>query len=194
MGVEVKLNTLVESYDGKTVKTKDGTAIETKTLIWAAGVKGNRLAGIPDEYYVANSRIKVNAFNQLIEYPEVFALGDIALLQEEKVFERGHPQVAQVAIQQADNLAKNLLSGFKNPKPFHYSDLGSMATVGRSKAVVDLPGFHFKGFFAWVFWLFVHLMAILGVKNKFFIFIDWLWYYLSFDQSLRLVIRQKPKN
>lgn len=163
MGVEVKLNTLVESYDGKTVKTKDGTAIETKTLIWAAGVKGNRLAGIPDEYYIANSRIKVNAFNQLIEYPEVFALGDIALLQEEKVFERGHPQVAQVAIQQADNLAKNLLSGFKNPKPFHYSDLGSMATVGRSKAVVDLPGFHFKGFFAWVFWLFVHLMAILGV-------------------------------
>lgn len=194
MGVEVKLNTLVESYNGKTVKTKDGTAIETKTLIWAAGVKGNRLAGIPDKYYIANSRIKVNAFNQLDNHPEVFALGDIALLQQEKAFERGHPQVAQVAIQQADNLAKNLLSGFKKPKPFHYNDLGSMATVGRSKAVVDLPGFHFKGFFAWVFWLFVHLMAILGVKNKFFIFVDWLWYYLSFDQSLRLVIRQKNKN
>jgi NADH dehydrogenase len=129
----------------------------------------------------------------MLSNENAFAIGDIALLEGDKAFEKGHPQVAQVAIQQADNLAKNLLSGFKTPKPFKYSDLGSMATVGRSKAVVDLPGFHFNGFFAWLFWLFVHLMAILGVKNKFFIFVDWLWYYVSFDQSLRLVIRQKTK-
>lgn len=193
MGVVVKVNTLVESYDGKTVKTKSGEEIITKTLIWAAGVKGNKLNGIPEEQYIANTRIKVNAFNQLVSHENVFAIGDIALLEGDKSFEKGHPQVAQVAIQQADNLAKNLRTDFKSPKPFKYSDLGSMATVGRSKAVVDLPGFHFKGFFAWMFWLFVHLMAILGVKNKFFIFIDWLWYYVSFDQSLRLVIRQKTK-
>lgn len=193
MGVDVRIATRVESYDGEIVKIAGGDEIRSKTLIWAAGVKGNKINGLRDDLYIANSRLKVNGFNQLEGYENVFAIGDIAIYSGQPEFERGHPQVAQVAIQQADNLAKNLLKGFKNAKAFNYKNLGSMATVGRSKAVVDLPGFHFKGFFAWLFWLFVHLMAILGVKNKFFIFVDWMWYYLSFDQSLRLVIKQKPE-
>jgi NADH dehydrogenase len=123
----------------------------------------------------------------------VYAIGDIALM-EGPGHERGHPQVAQVAIQQADRLFLNFIASMRkqNWKAFTYNDLGSMATVGRNKAVVDLPWFHFKGFFAWVFWLFVHLMAILGVKNKLMIFLEWMWNYITFDQSLRLVIKQKP--
>ncbi|MEQ9187643.1 MAG: NAD(P)/FAD-dependent oxidoreductase [Cryomorphaceae bacterium] len=195
MGVQVELNTLVESYDGHTVTTKDGRTFITKNLIWAAGIKGNLLKGIPTESIAANGRIKVDGFNRMQGHKDLYVLGDIAMMETDG-FKKGHPQVAQVAIQQADRLSANLLLQLKGKAslPFQYNDLGSMATVGRNRAVVDLPYWKFQGFFAWVFWLFVHLMSILGVKNRLFIFLEWTWNYFTYDQSLRLVIKQKPRD
>jgi len=193
MGVKVNASALVESYDGNTVKIKGGTHLRTNTLIWAAGIKGNPVNGINPENILPNGRVRTNAFNQVKGHSDIYAIGDIAHI-EDPALERGHPQVAQVAIQQADNLAMNLthFSNEESMHPFKYKDLGSMATIGRNKAVVDLPFWHFQGFFAWAVWLFVHLMSILGVKNRLFIFLEWMWNYFTFDQSLRLVIKQKP--
>jgi NADH:ubiquinone reductase (H+-translocating) len=192
MGVTVLTSTAVKSYDGHQVEVEGKPAINSETLIWAAGIKGNMLNGIDPNLIVRGGRISTDEFNEVKGIKDVFAIGDIASMECKK-YPKGHPQVAQVAMQQANTLGKNLLRDLnsKTRKPFVYGDYGSMATIGRSKAVADLPGFHFNGFFAWLFWLFVHLMNILGVKNKFFIFVDWMWYYLSFDQSLRLVIKQK---
>ncbi|MGY6742825.1 MAG: NAD(P)/FAD-dependent oxidoreductase [Cecembia sp.] len=192
LGVEVMLNTMVEDYDGFTVKLKDNPSIETITLLWAAGVKANFMKGIDAAQMAPNGRMLVDEYNRLLGEEHIFVLGDQCLLKEEK-FPNGHPQVAQVAIQQAVNLAKNLkgdLNG-KSWRAFHYKDLGSMATVGKKMAVADLPFISFRGFFAWFVWLFVHLMAILGVKNKLQIFITWAWKYLAFDPSLRLLIRPR---
>ena len=193
MGVKVNSSALVESFDGKTVTMKDGKQLKTHTLIWAAGIKGNPVKGIQPDNILPNGRVKTNLFNEVIGHPDIYAIGDIAFIEDPSL-ERGHPQVAQVAIQQADNLANNLIRLEKNQstRPFRYKDLGSMATIGRNKAVVDLPFWHFQGFFAWAVWLFVHLMSILGVKNRLFIFLEWMWNYFTFDQSLRLVIKQKP--
>lgn len=194
MGVLVQCSARVLSYDGHQVEVQDRETLISKTMIWAAGVRGNSMPGVPETTIHRSGRLITNGINAVKGLDEVYAIGDLAYM-ETKDFERGHPQVAQVAIQQADRLAQNLLARSKNKptKDFEYKDYGSMATIGRSKAVVDLPFYHFKGFFAWLFWLFVHLMNILGVKNKFFIFVDWLWYYISFDQSLRLVIKPKEK-
>ncbi len=195
LGVEVLLNTQVEDYDGLSVKLKDQPSIQTKTLLWAAGIKPNWLYGIKDHQKAPNGRFKVDSFNKLYESDFIFALGDLCYMEEEK-FPQGHPQVAQVALQQAENLAKNLKRiGKDNPwKPFQYKNLGAMATIGKKLAVVDLPFIKFQGTLAWLTWLFVHLMSILGVKNKLFIFFDWAWNYMSFDSSLRLLIRHKqPK-
>jgi NADH dehydrogenase len=192
LGVEVMLNTRVEDYDGLIVKLKDKEPITTLTLLWAAGIKANSLIGVEPEQRAPNGRLLVDEFNRLVEEKDIFVLGDQCLQTEEK-FPNGHPQVAQVAIQQAANLAKNFKAELKNKewKPFRYKDLGSMATVGKSMAVVDLPFVSFHGFFAWFVWLFVHLMAILGVKNKLMVFLTWSWKYLSFDPSLRLLIRPR---
>jgi NADH:ubiquinone reductase (H+-translocating) len=192
LGVEVMLNTRVEDYDGLIVKLKDKEPINTLTLLWAAGIKANSLIGVEPEQRAPNGRLLVDEFNRLIEEKDIFVLGDQCLQTEEK-FPLGHPQVAQVAIQQAANLANNFKAELKNKdwKPFRYKDLGSMATVGKSMAVVDLPFVSFHGFFAWFVWLFVHLMAILGVKNKLMVFLTWSWKYLSFDPSLRLLIRPR---
>jgi NADH dehydrogenase len=192
LGVEVFLSTKVQDYDGKLVSLEGKEPIETKTLLWAAGIKPNRIEGFDTNHYAGNGRMLVNEFNQLLDAEGIFVLGDQCLLPGGE-FPKGHPQVAQVAIQQAKNLSKNLLrivSG-KELLPFQYKDLGSMATVGRKLAVVDLPFIKFQGLLAWMTWLFVHLMAILGVKNKLFIFLDWSWNYLSFDPSLRLLIKPK---
>jgi NADH:ubiquinone reductase (H+-translocating) len=193
MGVKVNASALVESFDGNTVKMKDGKQLKTHTLIWAAGIKGNPASGINPENILPNGRVKTNLFNVVKGHPDIYAIGDIAFV-EDPALERGHPQVAQVAIQQADNLAYNLthLNTSETARPFKYKNLGSMATIGRNRAVVDLPFWHFQGFFAWAVWLFVHLMSILGVKNRLFIFLEWMWNYFTFDQSLRLVIKQKP--
>lgn len=191
LGVEVLVNTQVIDYNGKVVTLKDGTQIATHSVLWAAGIRANQIEGIPEEQIHPTGRYRVDQYNRLPGSENLFALGDICIMPSDE-YPNGHPQVAQVALQQAANLSKNLL-GTKPWKPFSYKDLGSMATVGRTLAVADLPFVRYQGFLAWITWLFVHLMAILGVKNKLFIFLDWAWNYLSFDPSLRLLIRPVEK-
>ena len=192
LGVIVKKNARVTSYDGELLKMNDNTEILAKKVIWAAGVKGNIPVGIPAEALVSN-RIRVNHYSEIIGMDSVYCIGDVAYMEEGEY--KGHPQVAQVAIQQAQTLAYNILQVLnqKNPKPFRYRNLGSMATIGRNHAVVDFPFIRFQGFFAWLVWLFVHLFSIIGVKNKIIVFLNWFWNYFTFDQSLRLIIRPKQK-
>ena len=192
LGVKVITNMRVNDYDGEFVHMADGSSIRTQKVIWAAGITGNKIKGFEDEVYTYGSRFDVNRFNQIKGHENIFAIGDIAYMEEE-AFPKGHPQVAQVAIQQGKLLAKNMERISKNEpfKEFFYKDLGSMATIGRNKAVCDLPKFKFKGFFAWVAWLVVHLFSLIGVKNKLFVFINWSWNYLTYDQSLRLIIKPK---
>ena len=194
LGVEVMLNARVKTYDGKNVFMEDGSSIRTDTLVWAAGVTGNKIEGLNPAAIAKANRIKVDRYNRVEGYTNIYAIGDIAWMTEEK-YPNGHPQVAQVAIQEGDLLAKNLKNQLlgKPLKPFHYKDLGSMATVGRNKAVADLPRIKFQGFFAWLVWMFVHLMSIVGIKNKLIIFINWVWNYVTYDQSLRLIIKPKTR-
>jgi NADH:ubiquinone reductase (H+-translocating) len=197
LGIKIKLDVNVTDYDGETVTMTDGTTLRSKKVIWAAGIVGNAVNGLPKEATVRGRRLKVNRFNQLEGIKDIYAVGDIAYMEEaeSEKFKTGHPQVAQVAIQMAKNMANNFKALERtNPvKEFSYSDLGSMATVGRNKAVVDLPFWRFQGFFAWFVWLFIHLFAIIGMKNKIFIFINWVWSYITYDQALRLIIRPKEK-
>ncbi|MBO0937332.1 NAD(P)/FAD-dependent oxidoreductase [Fibrella sp. HMF5335] len=196
LGVDVRLNTRVKDFDGKTVFMNDGTTIRTNNLIWAAGVKANTPTGIPAEAIGRGGRLIVNRFNQVQGFTDIFAVGDLATMAEGDAWPNGHPQVAQPAIQQGKLLSKNLTLLIRGGqmRPFVYNDLGSMATIGRGLAVVDLSFIKFQGFFAWLTWLFVHLMAILGVKNRLLIFINWMWNYLTYNQSLRLIIKPKlPK-
>lgn len=190
LGVQLWLDKVVTDFDGEKVTINDGTVIRADKVIWAAGVTGNTIEGLPSEALTKGNRLKVNEINQVAGTQNIFAIGDIAYQTEEK-WTSGHPQVAQVAIQQGTLLAKNLLrlSKGQTPAPFRYRDLGSMATIGRHKAVVDLPFWRFQGAFAWFVWLFVHLFSILGMKNKVFIFLNWVWNYATYDQSLRLVIK-----
>jgi NADH dehydrogenase len=162
-------------------------------VVWAAGMKRATLNGIPPEVVSPNGRIAVDAFNKVKGMENIFAIGDLALMKTPE-YPNGHPQVAPVAIQQAENLARYFLTESENkkPQPFSYKDKGTMATVGRNLAVVELPFAKFGGFFAWITWMFVHLMSILGIKNRFFIFINWLTNYFTYNLSLRLII--KPKN
>lgn len=196
LGVNVMLDSRVSDFDGQYVYFADNSKIRTNNLVWAAGVKANAIEGINPSIIMRGGRMKVNSYSQVDGYENIFALGDVALMTEEK-YPNGHPQVAQPAIQQGKLLAKNLINLIRGNelKAFKYRDLGSMATVGRNLAVVDLPFWKFQGFFAWLTWMFVHLMAIVGVKNKVLIFINWLWNYVTYDQSLRLIIRAKsPKS
>ncbi len=194
MGVIIRTETIVDHYDGKVLTLKNGDNIKTKTVIWAAGVTGNKILGLPESYYANSNRLKVNQINQIIESKNIFAIGDIAIMETVK-YTKGHPQLANVAINQAKNLAKNFKLIFQNKatKNFEYNDLGSMATIGRNKAVVDLPFFKFKGYFAWLIWMFLHLMLIVSVRNKLIIFINWAWAYFTKDTSLRLILKQKTK-
>ncbi|RAK02646.1 NADH dehydrogenase [Larkinella arboricola] len=195
LGVIVRLKTRVQDFDGRYVYMNDGTTIRTNNLVWAAGVRANALNGLPAEALGRGGRLMVNRFSQVQGFTDIFAIGDIALMTEEK-YPDGHPQIAQPAIQQGKHLAENLIRTVKGEpmKEFRYKDLGTMATIGRGKAVVDLPFWSFQGVFAWMVWLFVHLMAIVGVKNRLLILINWGWNYLSDDQSLRLIIKPKlPK-
>lgn len=190
LGVEVHLNTMISDYDGENMTLADGTIYKVQNLVWAAGVGGKRIKGISDEHYVRANRLAVDRTNQILGLKDVCALGDIASMQTDK-YKNGHPQVAQVAIQQAAQLAKNLLQNTE--EPFEYNDKGSMATVGRNMAIVDLKNFSFSGSMAWFVWLIVHLMAIVGVKNRLFIIINWAQGYFSRDQSLRVLIRPFKK-
>ncbi len=194
LNVKVLTNTSVKDYDGKNILLSDDSKLNSRNLIWAAGVIGNKLNGIPPELFVRNNRIKVDTYNRIEGFENAFAIGDIAFMTE-KSYPKGHPQVAQTAIQQAVRVASNLQNLVDNKKliPFHYKDLGSLATIGKNLAVADLPFIKFQGFFAWVVWMFVHLMSIVGIKNRIFIFINWAWNYITYDQSLRLIIRTKDK-
>lgn len=194
LGVELQLDTMVTDYDGATVQLKDGTTLSTRNLIWAAGVKANEIPGLPEDAYGRARRLVVDRNNRVRGQKAIFSLGDQAYMETEK-YPKGHPQVAQVALQQADLLAKNLpkLHRGETGKAFEYTDKGSLATIGRNRAVADLPQFKFQGFFAWVLWLFVHLMALVGARNRLLVFINWAWSYFTFDKSFRLLINPKPK-
>ena len=189
MGVILYKETYVKNYDGFNLTLSKGEIIKTKTVIWAAGVTGNTLNGLAKEVYTAGNRIKVDRSNKVIGLENIYAIGDIASM-ETPLYPTGHPQVANVAINQAKNLASNLTAISKNKvqKEFEYKDLGSMATVGRNKAVVDIGTIRMKGYFAWLIWMFLHLMLILSVKNKLIIFINWAWAYVTKNSSLRLIL------
>jgi NADH dehydrogenase len=190
MGVEVHIETLVKQYDGNILELSNGTSIKTKTVVWAAGVTANTIEGIPAAWISAGNRIKVNRINRVPENHSVFVIGDMALMETPK-YPKGHPQLANVAINQAKNLANNLkrIEQQKEIVEYEYTDLGSMATLGRNKAVVDLPFVKFKGFMAWLIWMFLHLMLILSVRNKLIIFINWAWAYITKDTALRLILK-----
>ncbi len=196
LGVKVMTGALVKEYDGQTIHLADGSEIPSRTVIWAAGIKGNVPDGIESELVVRGNRIKVDSYCRVTGFSDVYAVGDIAYMETED-YPRGHPQVAPVATQQATLLAKNLLKSARGAadielKAFRYRDKGSMATVGRNLAVVDIPRpkLHFGGFLAWMIWMGLHLMLILGVKNRFFVFVNWLYNYFTYDQNLRLIFRE----
>jgi NADH dehydrogenase len=194
LGVQIRKNARVTDFDGENLSFADGTGIKIKKVIWAAGITGVKLAGLPDGAYVRGNRLTVNQFNALVDFPDIYAIGDLAYMEEEQ-YPKGHPQVAQGAIQQAKYVAANLIRQAKGQelRPFRYKDLGTLATIGRNKAVADLPAVKFQGFWAWILWLIVHLKSILGVKNKIFVLLNWLWGYLTYDQGLRVIIRPKTK-
>lgn len=194
LGVKVQLNTRVTDFDGEYVYLKDGNKIPSKKVIWAAGVTANTVKGLPENCFAKSNRLRVNRFHQIEDFDNIFAIGDVCSM-EESDYPQGHPQVAQVAIQQGENLAKNfkLMEKGKPKRDFSYKDLGSMATIGRNLAVVDLPSWKMNGLFAWFIWLFVHLFQIMGVKNRLFIFINWVWNYVTYDQSLRLLIKPRVR-
>jgi NADH:ubiquinone reductase (H+-translocating) len=192
LGVHVLTNTKASGCDEKTVFLDSGKSIETGMIIWTAGIAGNSMEGLRPDCFTRSGRLVVDRNSRISGYSNVFAIGDISLQTEEK-YPKGHPQVAQVAIQQAELLAENLVS-LKNNKPmkeFKYKDLGTMATVGRHLAVVELPYVRFQGIFGWFVWMFIHLMSIIGVKNKLQIFINWAWKYFTYDQSTRIILRPK---
>jgi len=196
MGVRVLLNHRVTDFDGKKVFFKEGDPIPTQKVIWAAGIKGCPIEGLPEASVTYGNRLAVDRFNRVTGVENIYAVGDVAYM-EEPDFPQGHPQVAQVAIQMGANLAKNFSRHLQqqDPLPFSYNDKGSMATVGRARAVVDIPkpSFHFGGIMAWLLWLMVHLFAILGTRNKVIVFINWVINYINYNQSLRLIIKPKVK-
>jgi NADH:ubiquinone reductase (H+-translocating) len=195
LGVTVLTNTIVKDYDGNVVTLQNGHTIPTKMVIWAAGIKGNVPVGIHNNLISRGNRIKIDTQCKVIGSSNIYAIGDVAYL-EETDFPNGLPQVAPVAMQQADVVAHNLIrqemkSSSKQLINFKYNDKGSMATVGRNLAVVDVTKkIHFKGLFAWLIWMGLHLMLILGVKNRFFVFSNWLYNYFTYDQNLRLIFKE----
>jgi len=190
MGIVIKLNTKVDSYDGEVVKFSDGNEIPTQTLIWAAGVTGIIINGLPHET-IAGGRILVNELNQVMGLDNIFAIGDIALMRSKK-YPKGHPGIAQPAIQQGKHLAQNLNRLFRNKqmKPFNYFDKGTLAIIGRSRAVADLPGnIHLSGFLAWMTWLIVHIYYSIGFRNKLVVLSNWIYRFFTYQRGNRLIIR-----
>lgn len=189
MGVKIILNKKVVDYQDGQVILDDGSRINAKTLVWVSGVTATRFEHIDQSLLNRGGRINVNEFNQVPGLPDVYAIGDVCFMTE-KDYPHGHPQVAQVAIQQGHLLAQNLerLEKGEALKPFHYKNLGTLATVGRNKAVADLKKLKLHGFVAWVVWMTVHLRSILGVKNKLIVLINWVWSYFTYDQSIRLIL------
>lgn len=193
LGVQFMSDEFVTDYDGDKVYMKSGKTIASNNVIWAAGVIGNIIEGLNPDVMIRN-RYKTDRFNRVLGYQNIYAIGDIAYMETPK-YPQAHPQVANVAINQGKNLGRNFLRKSENEwKQYEYNDQGSMATIGKHRAVVDLPGFKFQGFLAWYFWMFLHLMLILSVRNKIAIFFNWMWSYLNKDSSLRLIIIPNKKN
>ena len=194
MGVNVLLNKMVTDFKDHTVMLKDGSSIATRTFIWVSGVAAQPVGNLPAEHLGRGRRIIVDEFNQVKGLDGVFSIGDQCIMPEgDNKWHGGHPQLAQVAIQQGANLAKNLirLDKGKDMKPFRYRNLGAMATVGRNRAVAEFSHVKMAGFFAWFMWLIVHLRSILGVRNKLIVMFNWMWNYFSYSQSLRMIIYAK---
>lgn len=191
LGVQVFTNMRVESYNGDVIRLSGGQVINTKNVLWSAGVKGAVLDGFPPETITKGNRLQVDKYNRVSGQDCIFAIGDVAA-QITAETPNGLPGVAPVAIQQGKKLAKNIihLINNENPEPFKYSDKGSMATVGRNLAVVDMGKIHFQGIFAWFVWMFVHLMSLVGFRNKVVTFVNWVWSYFSYDRGTRLIIRK----
>lgn len=191
MGVQVLCNQRVLNYDGELIQLSDATAIHTKNVLWSAGVKGALIEGIPSNLITRGQRILVDEYNRFKGFKNIFAIGDLAAMLSEK-YPNGHPGVAPVAIQQGKTLAENLMRLIQRKQlmPFDYHDKGSMATVGRNRAVVDLGKIRFQGIFAWFVWMFVHLMTLAGFRNKLVVFVNWVWSYFSYDRGTRLIIRK----
>jgi NADH dehydrogenase len=195
LGVIVHKNVRVTNYDGRTITTNSNLTFETATVIWTAGVQGAAIHGLDSKSLVERvERIRVNQFNQVVGYDNIFAIGDIASMESEK-YPQGHPMMAQPALQQGALLGENLVKLLANKpmKPFEYNDKGSMATIGRNLAVVDLPKYHFNGLFAWFVWMFVHLFSLIGFKNKAVVFLNWVYNYVRFDREGRLIVRPFKK-
>lgn len=191
LGVHIHLNTQVRQYENNIVTTNTDLTLETTTFIWSAGVTGSPVQGIQGESLLPRiNRYKVNQFNQIDGYEDIFAIGDISLMETE-AYPKGHPMVAQPAIQQGKHLAKNLKQHLKGKTmtPFQYFDKGSMATIGRNKAVVDIGSFKFGGFFAWFIWMFIHLWFLIGFRNRFITLFNWSYNYINYDKAARLIVR-----
>jgi len=191
MGVDVLLNVKVESYDGKVIKFEDGRTIITRNVIWSAGVMGVVPKGLPESEIVRGNKIKTDNISRVAGHDNIFAIGDVAAVIDEET-PKGHPGVAQVAIQQGQQVAKNIVHIVKGEptEPFKYFDKGSLATIGRNKAVADLGKIKFQGFFAWLVWMFVHLISLLGFRNKVVVFINWISSYLNNNGGTRLILRR----
>lgn len=189
MGVHIKTETFVTDYDGITVTLNTGVTMKSKNVIWAAGVTGNIIGGLSADSIV-RARFVVDRFNKVKNYNNIYAIGDVAYMVTPK-YPNAHPQLANVAINQGKNLANNFLNALRQKplKEYEYKDLGSMATIGTYKAVIDLPNFKFKGVIAWFVWMFLHLMLILSVRNKFVTFMNWTWNFIAKDSSLRLIFK-----
>lgn len=196
LGVRLTMNTMVNDFDGETVYLSNGEKIETKNLIWAAGVCAKTFDGFSTESFGPGRRLKTNSFNLVHSYDNIYALGDCALVLGDENYPNGHPQLAQPALQQAKNLAKNLNRKNDNWKTFQYNDKGSLAIIGRNKAVLDFPGQKqsLKGFVAWLIWIFVHIMGLVNFKNKVRTLYNWLGYYIYKDQYFRMIIKPTQRD
>jgi len=191
LGVRIKLNTAVTDYKDGVVTLADKTTIQTHALIWASGVIAHEVPGLPKEVIGRGRRVTVNEFNKVTGTENIYAIGDICLQTSDAAFPGGHPQLAQVAIQQGQAFAKNakrLLDG-DALRPFAYNDKGSMAIISKYKAVADLPKLFFKGFFAWLIWLFIHIIPLVGFRNKMKLAFSWFWSFITNNPTLRLIIR-----
>lgn len=195
LGVKIMGSCMVTDYVDKQVILKDGTKIPSETVIWVSGIRANTFEGIPAESIGRAGRIITDRYNRVKGLDEVYAIGDISYVEGDEEYPQGHPQLAQVAIQQARTLADNLLHQVdgREFEPFSYKNLGVMATIGRKKAVAEIGKLKFSGIWAWLLWLIVHLRSILGVRNKTVVFLNWVWSYINYKQSLRLILRAESK-
>lgn len=195
LGVQIKLNCLVKDFNNDVVELSDGSKIESRNLIWAAGVSAKTFEGFEPLSFGRGKRLQTNAFNLVKGYENIYALGDCALVHGDANYPDGHPQLAQPAIQQANNLATNLEKDINYWKPFKYSNKGSLAIIGRNKAVFDLPKekYFIKGFLAWLIWLFVHIMGLVNFKNRLRTFVNWIGYYVYKDQYFRMIIKPNER-